>query len=76
MKIIKRSGSEVAFDISKIVAAVEKANKEVVETERLTIDQIKEIAKKGHIYDVAYPDHCLIRSWSIKFFSVPVSNRL
>ena len=46
MKIIKRSGTEVAFDISKIVAAVEKANKEVVETERLTTDQIKEIAKK------------------------------
>ena len=46
MRIIKRSGSEVAFDITKIVAAVEKANKEVVETDRLTSDQIKEIAKK------------------------------
>ncbi|MBR1866881.1 MAG: anaerobic ribonucleoside-triphosphate reductase [Lachnospiraceae bacterium] len=46
MKIIKRSGTEVAFDISKIVAAVEKANKEVVETERLTKEQIEEIAKK------------------------------
>ena len=46
MRIIKRSGTEVAFDISKIVAAVEKANNEVVETDRLTADQIKEIAKK------------------------------
>lgn len=46
MRIIKRSGTEVAFDISKIVAAVEKANKEVVEKERLTSEQIKEIAKK------------------------------
>lgn len=46
MRIIKRSGTEVAFDISKIVAAVEKANKEVVEKESLTSEQIKEIAKK------------------------------
>lgn len=46
MRIIKRSGTEVAFDISKIVAAVEKANKEVVETDRLTLEQINEIAKK------------------------------
>ena len=45
MRIIKRSGTEVAFDISKIVAAVEKANKEVVEKERLTSEQIREIAK-------------------------------
>ncbi|MBO5470800.1 MAG: anaerobic ribonucleoside-triphosphate reductase [Lachnospiraceae bacterium] len=46
MRIIKRSGTETAFDISKIVAAVEKANKEVVEKNRLTQEQIKEIAKK------------------------------
>lgn len=46
MRIIKRSGTEVAFDISKIVAAVEKANKEVVKKESLTSEQIKEIAKK------------------------------
>ena len=46
MRIIKRSGTEAAFDISKIVAAVEKANKEVVEKDRLTPEQIKEIAKK------------------------------
>ena len=46
MRIIKRSGTEAAFDITKIVAAVEKANKEVVEKNRLTQEQIKEIAKK------------------------------
>ena len=46
MKIIKRSGTEVEFDISKIVAAVAKANKEVVEKDRLTREQINEIAKK------------------------------
>lgn len=46
MKIIKRSGTEEAFDMSKIVGAVEKANQEVVETERLSDEQIREIAKK------------------------------
>lgn len=46
MRIIKRSGTETAFDITKIVAAVEKANKEVVEQNRLSGEQIKEIAKK------------------------------
>ncbi|MDE6625367.1 MAG: anaerobic ribonucleoside-triphosphate reductase [Lachnospiraceae bacterium] len=46
MRIIKRSGTEEKFDIAKIVAAVEKANREVVETDRLTSEQVKEIAKK------------------------------
>lgn len=46
MKIIKRSGVEDEFDISKIVAAVTKANKEVIEKDRLTPEQIKDIAKK------------------------------
>lgn len=36
MKIIKRSGTEVGFNIEKIIAAVRKANKEVAESERLT----------------------------------------
>ncbi|MGN0341415.1 MAG: anaerobic ribonucleoside-triphosphate reductase [Roseburia sp.] len=44
MKIIKRSGMEVDFDITKIITAINKANKEVVETERLSAEQIKEIA--------------------------------
>ena len=41
MKIIKRSGAEAVFDISKIIIAINKANHEVVEAERLTADQIK-----------------------------------
>ena len=36
MKIIKRSGQEVIFDLEKIVNAVRKANKEIVESERIT----------------------------------------
>ncbi|HJF65725.1 MAG TPA: anaerobic ribonucleoside-triphosphate reductase, partial [Slackia equolifaciens] len=40
MKIIKRSGSEVAFDINKIVHAIEGANNEAEPNERLTADQI------------------------------------
>ena len=40
MKIIKRSGSEVPFDIDKIVNAIKAANNEVPEIERLTDDQI------------------------------------
>ena len=45
MKIIKRSGAEAVFDISKIIIAINKANHEVVEAERLTADQIKAIAQ-------------------------------
>ena len=44
MKIIKRSGTEVTFDIAKIMAAVSKANKEVVHSERLSDEQIKKIS--------------------------------
>ncbi|MCM1226664.1 MAG: anaerobic ribonucleoside-triphosphate reductase [Clostridium sp.] len=44
MKIIKRSGTEVEFDISKIDAAVSKANIEVAESVRLTEEQIKGIS--------------------------------
>ncbi len=40
MKIIKRNGKEVQFDELKITAAIEKANNEVVETERLTSEEI------------------------------------
>jgi len=45
MKIIKRSGSEATFDITKIITAIDKANNEVVTSERLTPEQIREIAK-------------------------------
>ena len=44
MKIIKRNGSETVFDISKIIAAIEKANVTVEEKERLTRTQILAIA--------------------------------
>ena len=44
MKIIKRSGSEVTFDITKIMAAVSKANQEVVHSERLSDEQIQTIS--------------------------------
>ena len=43
MKIIKRNGTEVQFDELKITAAIEKANKEVVETERLSEEDIDNI---------------------------------
>lgn len=44
MKIIKRSGKEVGFDISKIMAAVQKANNEVTDAERMSPEQIDEIS--------------------------------
>lgn len=46
MKIIKRSGTEVPFDIEKILNAIKAANKEVVEEQRLTEEQIEQIAAK------------------------------
>ena len=45
MKIIKRSGTEVNFDIAKIMAAVTKANNEVVHNERLSDEQIEIISQ-------------------------------
>ena len=46
MKIIKRNGTEVTFDIAKIVNAIRKANKEVSEENRLSDEQITKIAEK------------------------------
>ncbi|WP_144743364.1 anaerobic ribonucleoside-triphosphate reductase [Enorma burkinafasonensis] len=40
MKIIKRSGTEVAFDIEKIENAIRAANREVQESDRLTERQV------------------------------------
>ena len=40
MKIIKRSGSEVVFDITKIVNAIKGANSDVAEDDRLSEEQI------------------------------------
>ena len=44
MKIIKRSGSEDYFDSSKIVNAINKANASVIDYEKLSDEQIEEIA--------------------------------
>lgn len=45
MKIIKRSGEEAGFDITKIISAVHKANKEVEMPKRLTTGRIQAIAQ-------------------------------
>ena len=51
MKIIKRSGVEVSFDLKKIIAAIGKANDSVKEEEKLTEEEIDEIA-------MVVADHC------------------
>ena len=43
MKIIKRSGAEVVYDRNKIASAIRKANEQVIESKRLTNDQIESI---------------------------------
>ena len=45
MKVIKRNGTEVVFDIEKIVAAITKANGSVGEEARMTPLQIRRIAE-------------------------------
>ena len=45
MKIIKRSGMEVEFDRSKIIAAVKRANNCVVEGEKVSDEQVEKIAE-------------------------------
>ena len=49
MKIIKRNGSEVVFDIDKIVMAVTKANEAVEESVRMTPLQIRRISESVQI---------------------------
>ncbi len=46
MKIIKRSGTEATFDISKIIVAITKANNSVAQNMRLSTEQIREIADR------------------------------
>ena len=46
MKIIKRNGAEVAFDIEKIRTAITKANEAVEENVRMTQTQIDRIARQ------------------------------
>lgn len=45
MKIIKRNGEEAIFDINKIIVAITKANNEVPIAERLSNEQINNIAE-------------------------------
>ena len=45
MKIIKRNGAEVGFDITKIIIAITKANEAVEEADRMTPMQIQRIAE-------------------------------
>ena len=48
MKIIKRSGMEVEFDRSKIIAAVKRANNSVVEAEKVSDEQVEKIPDLVH----------------------------
>ena len=45
MKIIKRNGAEVGFEITKIIIAITKANESVEEVDRMTPVQIQRIAE-------------------------------
>ena len=56
MKIIKRNGSEVAFDITKISNAIRAANKEVPEDDRLT-ERIHQACK---VMDIQLVDHIIV----------------
>ncbi len=71
MKIIKRDGSEAAFDRAKIAAAIFKANASVDESQRLPADVIEGIAK-----DVE--DYCesMKRALSVEEIQDQVENRL
>ena len=51
MKIIKRNGSEVAFDIDKIIIAISKANKTVGENERMTDVYKRQASDAGWMHD-------------------------
>ncbi|WP_295747174.1 anaerobic ribonucleoside-triphosphate reductase [uncultured Oscillibacter sp.] len=45
MKVIKRNGAEVSFDITKIMAAITKANESIEEAKRMTSTQVRRIAE-------------------------------
>ena len=55
MKIIKRSGSEVTFDINKIIVAIEKANDVVEENDKMTAAQIDK--KAANIQEICENRH-------------------
>ena len=50
MRVIKRNGAEVEFDIVKIIAAVTKANNVVDEEARMTPVQIQRIAESVELF--------------------------
>ena len=54
MKIVKRNGSEVTFDVNKIVAAIERANVTVPPEQRLTHQQIVDAADAVEAESNAY----------------------
>ena len=70
MKIIKRNGAEVPFDITKIITAVTKASDSVGGQSRLTREQITQIA-------AAVTDQCqaLNRAVSVEEVQDLVENR-
>ena len=45
MKIIKRDGREVDYDRSKIITAINKANAEVSEEEKISEEKIEQIVR-------------------------------
>ena len=71
MKIIKRNGAEVPFDITKIITAVTKASDSVSGQSRLTKDQITQIT-------AAVTDQCqaLNRAVSVEEVQDMVENQL
>ena len=71
MKIIKRNGAEVPFDITKIITAVTKASDSVGGQSRLSKDQITQIA-------AAVTDNCqqLNRAISVEEVQDMVENQL
>lgn len=71
MNIIKRNGSEMTFDEQKITAAIEKANNEVVETERLSSEDIDNITN-----NVKYQCEKMKRALSVEEIQNLVENEL
>ena len=71
MKIIKRNGAEVPFDITKIITAVTKASDSVGGKSRLTREQITQIAA-----DVTDQCQALNRAVSVEEIQDMVENKL
>ena len=71
MKIIKRNGSEVPFDITKIITAVTKASDSVSRKSSLTQEQILSIAN-----DVTEQCQALNRAVSVEEIQDLVENKL